>query len=77
VADRAAVTLAVAVSLPHADLLSEHRFAVRLEWMVAVLLARLALTVQLVVAVFGLRRRLHAVLLRPAVPPNPIAGSAE
>jgi len=49
-----------------------------LEWMAAVLVARLALTVQLVAAVFGLRRRAARGSAAPGRAAEPqIAGSAE
>jgi hypothetical protein len=62
-------TVAAGFALPHASLVDGHRFELRLEWMIALLMARLALTALFVVAVFGLRRRMHEVLLRAPGPP--------
>lgn len=65
-----AATIAAAVALPHADLFGGDRFRVRLRWMEPILAARLALVVLLVLALIGLRRRVHAVLLRSGVAPS-------
>jgi hypothetical protein len=56
-------TVAAGFALPHASLLDGHRFEVELQWMIPLLVVRVALTALLVVAVFGLRRRMHEVLL--------------
>ncbi|HTJ39976.1 MAG TPA: hypothetical protein VL738_42805 [Dactylosporangium sp.] len=71
-------TVAAGFALPHASLVDGHWFELRLEWMIPLLLARLALTALFVVAVFGLRRRMHELLLRapgpsPAAPPSATA----
>ncbi|MEV6926051.1 hypothetical protein AB0M46_16360 [Dactylosporangium sp. NPDC051485] len=72
----AAATLVAAATLPRADFMAAHAFGVRLEWMIPILVARLALTALLGVAVLGLRRRLYAAMLRsgvaalPSTPPE-------
>ncbi|MGI5177214.1 hypothetical protein ACQEVZ_12855 [Dactylosporangium sp. CA-152071] len=66
----AAATLVAGATLPHADLLAAHGFEVRLRWMIPILVARLALAVLLGVAVFGVRRRVYAALLRSRLAPR-------
>ncbi|WP_433616645.1 hypothetical protein ACQP2P_15375 [Dactylosporangium sp. CA-139114] len=62
-------TVAAGLALPHASLVDGHWFELRLEWMIPLLLARVALAALFVVAVFGLRRRMHEVLSSPPSSP--------
>ncbi|MFF5232511.1 hypothetical protein [Dactylosporangium sp. NPDC000521] len=66
----AAATLVAGATLPRAYLLTPHDFEVRLRWMIPILVARLALVVLLGVAVFGVRRRMYAALLRSGLAPR-------
>ncbi|GGM55386.1 hypothetical protein ACFFX1_19775 [Dactylosporangium sucinum] len=71
-----AATLAGAMVLPRATVFEPGAFATRLRWMVPILVARLALTAVLAVALFLVRRRVHEVLLASPVPPRPDPRSA-
>jgi hypothetical protein len=65
----AAATVGAGGFLPRADLAAADAFGVRLRWMVPILVARLALTAVLGLAMFGQRRRIYAVLLASGVAP--------
>ncbi|WP_238017299.1 hypothetical protein KZZ52_25415 [Dactylosporangium sp. AC04546] len=66
-----AATVAAAVALPRATVFEPGAFATRLHWMIPILVARLALTALVMAALFGVRRRVHEVLLASGVPPRP------
>ncbi|WP_433222285.1 hypothetical protein ACQP00_23050 [Dactylosporangium sp. CS-047395] len=69
-----AATVIAGGVLPTADLMATHDFDVRLRWMIPILVARLLLAVVLGVAVWRVRGRIHAALLRSGVAAVPRGG---